>query len=67
MEQIAQMKPKGKNEKDEEMLEFIEEVIGTNQYIEPIKIMEAKVEQLAKEEEIQVRKNATPGTLTSGS
>ena len=48
------MKPKGKNEKDEEMLEFIEEVIGTNQYILPIKTMEAKVEQLAKEEEIQV-------------
>ncbi|XP_055342499.1 structural maintenance of chromosomes protein 4-like [Paramacrobiotus metropolitanus] len=53
VEQIAMMKPKGKTEKDEEMLEYIEDIVGTNQYIDPIKVMNQKVEDLAEEEERQ--------------
>lgn len=48
------MKPKGKTEKDEEMLEYIEDIVGTSQYKEPIQLMNAKVEQFAEEEEKQV-------------
>lgn len=49
------MKPKGKNEKDEEMLEYIEDIVGTNQYKEPILLMNAKVEELVEAEDKQVR------------
>ena len=36
MESIAQMKPKAGNEHEEGLLEYLEDIIGTNRYIEPI-------------------------------
>ena len=49
------MKPKGKKADDEEMLEYVEEIVGTNQYKTPIAQLAVLVEDLAKEEELQVR------------
>ena len=48
------MKPKGKKDGDEEMLEYIEDIVGTNQYIEPIKKMDAKIVELSEREDRQV-------------
>ncbi len=36
VEQIATMKPKGQTEHDTGLLEYLEEVIGSNRYAEPI-------------------------------
>lgn len=46
MEQIALMKPKAVTEHDEGMLEFLEDIIGTSQYKEPIEELGKKVEEL---------------------
>eukprot|EP00039_Didymoeca_costata_P015826 m.274153 g.274153 ORF g.274153 m.274153 type:complete len:1308 (+) comp16286_c0_seq3:169-4092(+) len=51
VEAISMMPPKGKyNEKgdmvDEGMLEYLEDIIGSNVFIEPIKELESKVEEL---------------------
>jgi len=51
VEAISMMPPKGKtNEKgepiEEGMLEYLEDIIGSNEYIEPIKKLEASVEEL---------------------
>ena len=46
MEQIALMKPKGTTEHDEGMLEFLEDIIGTSRYKEPIQELAKNVEEL---------------------
>lgn len=51
VEAISMMPPKGKtNEKgvstEEGMLEYLEDIIGSNQYIEPIRNLEGEVEEL---------------------
>ena len=51
VEAISMMPPKGKrNDKGEQteegMLEYLEDIIGSNKYIEPIRTLEAKVEEL---------------------
>lgn len=46
VEQIALMKPKGQTEHDEGMLEFLEDIVGTSQYKEPIEDSGKKVEEL---------------------
>jgi len=53
------MPPKGKyNEKgdmtDEGMLEYLEDIIGSNKFIEPIKEMETKVEQLNEDRALKL-------------
>ncbi|OWA52980.1 Structural maintenance of chromosomes protein 4 [Hypsibius exemplaris] len=53
VEQIAMMKPKAKRADDEEMLEYVEEIVGTNQYKEPIAQLDALVDKLACQEEQQ--------------
>jgi structural maintenance of chromosome 4 len=49
VEQISMMKPKAQNPGDEGLLEYLEDIIGTNQYVEPIeekaKALEALNEQ----------------------
>ena len=40
------MKPKAQTEHDEGMLEFLEDIIGTSQYKEPIEELCKKVEEL---------------------
>lgn len=46
VEQIALMKPKALTEHDEGMLEFLEDIIGTSQYKDPIAELWDKVENL---------------------
>ncbi|XP_011164521.2 structural maintenance of chromosomes protein 4 [Solenopsis invicta] len=48
VEQIALMKPKGQNENDTGMLEFLEDIIGTSRYKEPLEKLSNKVEILAE-------------------
>ncbi|XP_028587254.2 structural maintenance of chromosomes protein 4 isoform X1 [Podarcis muralis] len=46
VEQIAMMKPKGQNVHDEGMLEYLEDIIGSERLKEPIQILCRKVEIL---------------------
>ena len=46
VEQIAMMKPKGKDENDTGMLEFLEDIIGTTRYKEPLERLSQSVELL---------------------
>jgi structural maintenance of chromosome 4 len=48
VEQIAMMKPKGQNENDTGMLEFLENIIGTSRYQEPLEKLADKVEILTE-------------------
>ncbi|XP_076645837.1 structural maintenance of chromosomes 4-like protein gluon [Halictus rubicundus] len=48
VEQIAMMKPKGQNEHDTGMLEFLEDIIGTVRYKEPLEKLSEKVEALTE-------------------
>ncbi|OAD59356.1 Structural maintenance of chromosomes protein 4 [Eufriesea mexicana] len=48
VEQIAMMKPKGQNENDTGMLEFLEDIIGTVCYKEPLEKLSDKVELLSE-------------------
>lgn len=49
VEQIARMKPKAKNEHETGLLEYLEEIIGTNQYVEPIEKSFKDLEALNEE------------------
>ena len=46
VEQIAMMKPKGQSEHDDGMLEFLEDIIGSNRFKEPIEVLAKRVETL---------------------
>ncbi|CAL7944659.1 unnamed protein product [Xylocopa violacea] len=48
VEQIAMMKPKAQNENDTGMLEFLEDIIGTVRYKEPLEKLMEKVEYLSE-------------------
>ncbi|XP_011862208.1 PREDICTED: structural maintenance of chromosomes protein 4 [Vollenhovia emeryi] len=48
VEQIALMKPKGQNEHDTGMLEFLEDIIGTSRYKEPLEKLSNKVDDLTE-------------------
>lgn len=48
VEQISLMKPIGQNEHETGLLEYIEDIIGTNQYIEQIQKAEVAVEELSE-------------------
>ena len=45
MEQISLMKPKGQNENETGLIEYLEDIIGTNKYIEEINAVQEDVEQ----------------------
>ncbi|KAI0652571.1 RecF/RecN/SMC protein [Trametes meyenii] len=49
VESIAQMKPKAANENDEGLLEYLEDIIGTSQYKEPIEVALVEVERLTED------------------
>ncbi|XP_041483020.1 structural maintenance of chromosomes protein 4-like [Lytechinus variegatus] len=49
VEQIAMMKPKAQTEHEEGMLEYLEDIIGSNQFKEPIEELAKKVEELNEE------------------
>lgn len=46
VEAIAQMKPTSKSQYEEGMLEYIEDIVGTNRYMEPIKKLSHRVSML---------------------
>lgn len=49
VEQIARMKPKGRNENETGLLEYLEDIIGTNKYVEPIEVTFKDLEALNEE------------------
>lgn len=49
VEQIAMMKPKGVNKGDEGLLEYLEDIIGSDRYIEGIEKTASTVEELNEE------------------
>lgn len=55
MEQIALMKPKAQTEHDDGMLEFLEDIIGTSCFKEPIEQLSKKVEELSEARGEKVR------------
>ena len=46
VEQIAMMKPKALTEHDEGMLEFLEDIIGSSRFKDPIEQLSKRVEHL---------------------
>ena len=48
VEMISMMPPKGKNENDEGLLEYLEDIIGSNKYVEDANKAAEKVEQLTE-------------------
>ena len=46
VEQIAMMKPKGQNEHDEGLLEYLEDIIGSNQFVKQIEEIGKSLEEL---------------------
>lgn len=58
VEQIAMMKPKGQSEHESGMLEYLEDIVGTGRYKEPLRQLMEKVEEysaLRKEKLNRVR------------
>ncbi|KAJ7901750.1 RecF/RecN/SMC [Mycena olivaceomarginata] len=49
VESIAQMKPKGSTEHEDGLLEYLEDIIGTSSYVEPISASLAQIEVLQEE------------------
>lgn len=49
VEQISLMKPKAPNENEDGLLEFLEDIIGTNKYMEPIAQATKLVEDLSEQ------------------
>ncbi len=48
VEMISMMPPKGKNENDDGLLEYLEDIIGSNQYVEETNVAAEKVEALTE-------------------
>ena len=55
MEQIALLKPKAQTENDDGMLEFLEDIIGSSQFKEPIEQLSKRVEELNEARREKVR------------
>ncbi|KAJ6593824.1 RecF/RecN/SMC [Mycena capillaripes] len=49
VESIAQMKPKGTTEHEDGLLEYLEDIIGTSSYVEPISAALAQIEVLQED------------------
>jgi structural maintenance of chromosome 4 len=49
VESIAQMKPKAATEHDEGLLEYLEDIIGTSKYKEPIEEALGEMEKFGEE------------------
>ena len=56
VEQISMMKPKAANPGDEGLLEYLEDIIGTNQYVEPIEQKSKALEELNEKRTGQVNR-----------
>ncbi|XP_037281483.2 structural maintenance of chromosomes 4-like protein gluon [Rhipicephalus microplus] len=49
VEQIALMKPKAQTEHDQGMLEFLEDIVGSSRYKEPIELLNQRIDKLSEE------------------
>ena len=49
VEMISMMPPKGKNENEDGLLEYLEDIIGSNQYVEETNLAAEKVEALTEQ------------------
>lgn len=56
VESIAQMKPKGATEHEEGLLEYLEDIIGTNRYEKLIEEAAVDVERLGDERQVQMNR-----------
>ncbi|TFL00277.1 RecF/RecN/SMC N terminal domain-containing protein [Pterulicium gracile] len=56
VESIAQMKPKGTDTDPEGLLEYLEDIIGTNRFIEPLNEAQAKIDTLNDERTIKLNR-----------
>ena len=56
VEQISLMKPKGVTEHDEGLLEYLEDIIGTRKYVEPIQEKFTAVETATEERAVQLHR-----------
>lgn len=56
VESIAQMKPKGATEHEEGLLEYLEDIIGTNRYKKLIEEAAVDVERLGDERQVQMNR-----------
>merc|ERR1711902_38378 len=56
VEQIALMKPKGLNENDEGMLEYLEDIIGSSRFKDPIETLHKRVQELVEKEKDELEK-----------
>ena len=56
VEQISMMKPKAQNPRDEGLLEYLEDIIGTNQYVESIEEKAKSLEALNEQRGGQVNR-----------
>lgn len=54
IEAISLMNPKAQTEHESGMLEYVEDIIGTNRYIEPIQKFNEKLEKLNEEKKEKV-------------
>ena len=63
VEMIAQMNPKGTNSKEIGFLEFLEEIIGSNKYVEQINYLTKTIEEFSEQ---KVEKNNTLKILEKG-
>lgn len=66
VELISQMPPKAEKEGGEGMLEYLEDIIGTNKYIEDIKAAGTKLEELSEEKQKQIQRVKTAGADLRG-
>lgn len=64
VEQISLMPPKAEKEGDTGLLEYLEDIIGTNKYIEPIKEASVKLEALTEEKQKQIQRVKTAGSYS---
>lgn len=55
VEQIALMKPKGQGDGDTGMLEFLENIIGTTRYKEPLEKLHERVKFLSEQREKKLK------------
>ena len=65
VEQIAMMKAKAASEHEDGMLEFLEDIIGSSRYQQPISVLSQRVEELneLRGEKVRITTYTTPVTI----
>lgn len=56
VESIAQMKPKGQTEHEDGLLEYLEDIIGTSKYKEPIDEALVGTERLQEDRQVKINR-----------